>query len=184
MPKAEEFALANIARVDLEYKENDSTVTLSLTDVAEEAENIAYISEGAENVKRIKNTIKAQNNFEDIVLGYDIKFVNATFIPAVLALVDGGDLTENQGKFEKYEAPKLGVPVERQEFKTKVYTEIKDVDGKTLGYICFVYDNCKGTPVDYRLQDGEFFAPELNIKSRANVEGRPVSVEYHDELPS
>ena len=89
MPEViKEFAIANITRVDFITQEDEPKI-YSLVDVASEAESIAYLSEGEEKVLRVKNTIKAQNNTEDIVLGYDNKFVNATLIPEILARVDG-----------------------------------------------------------------------------------------------
>ncbi len=81
--------LANIARVEI-VTEEDVPRTFVLTDVASDADVTAYLSEGEEKILRIKNTIKAQNKTEDIVLGYDIKLAAATFIPEILAIVDGG----------------------------------------------------------------------------------------------
>jgi len=181
-----EFAIANITRVDF-ITQGDEPKTYSLVDVASEAESIAYLSEGEEKVLRVKNTIKAQNNTEDIVLGYDNKFVNATLIPEILALVDGGELVYGvdgeEDVVKEYIAPELGKAVERQPFTTKVYTEEKDGDGSTVSYVCFEYKNCKGTPVNYTLQDGEFYAPELNIKSRSKLGERPMKVSFLKELP-
>src|SRR5699024_3653828 len=132
MDRIKEFAIANIARVDFVTQEDEPKV-YKLIDVASEAESIAYLSEGEQDVLRIKNTIKAQNNTEDIVLGYDNRFVNATLVPEILALVDGGELTYGaDDEVEEYIAPELGSPVERQKFTTRVYTEEKDGDGSTV----------------------------------------------------
>ena len=87
-----EFPLANIVRVEIET-EDETQKQYRLTDVASEAEITAYVSEGEEKELRVKNTIKAQNKTEDIVMGYDIKLVSATMVPEILALVDGGALT-------------------------------------------------------------------------------------------
>lgn len=182
MANIKEFPIANISRVDL-ITEEETPQTYTLIDIASEAESIAYLSEGTQAALRVKNTIKAQNNTEDIVLGYDIRLVNATLVPEALALVDGGDLTKEDEKVSKYEAPELGAPVERKSFTTKIYTEEKDGDGSTVSYVCFIYKNCKGKPVNYTLQDGEFFAPELNIRSRSKLGQRPMEVLFLDELP-
>jgi len=84
--KVKEFALANIVRVDIETEE-ETPKQYRLTDVATEAEITAFISEGQEQELRVKNTIKAQNNTEDIVKGYNIRLLSATMIAEILALV-------------------------------------------------------------------------------------------------
>lgn len=181
-----EFPLANIARVEI-VTEEEVPRTFRLTDVASDAEAIAYLSQGTEKELRVKNTIKAQNNTEDIVMGYDLKLISATMIAEILALVDGGELTYDEvetNKVTKYEAPAIGSPVERIPFTTKVYTEEKDADGSTLSYVCFNYKNCKGKPVNYILKDGEFFVPELNLRSRGKLGQSPVSIDFLDKLPA
>lgn len=174
-----EFPLANIVRVEIETEE-EIPKRYRLTDVASEAEITAFISEGEEQELRVKNTIKAQNKTEDIVKGYDIRLVSATMVPEILALVDGGtwDATE-----KKYSAPVVGEPVNRTPFTMNVYTEEKDVDGGTLSYVKFSYKHCKGTPVNYSLVDGQFFAPELVAESRPKLGESPVEFEILDELP-
>ena len=175
-----EFPLANIARVEI-VTEEDVPRTFVLTDVASEAEVTAYLSEGEEKILRIKNTIKAQNKTEDIVLGYDINLSAATFIPEILAIVDGGEWDDTT---QKYTAPLVGSPVERIPFRMNIYTEEKDGDGSTISYVKFSYKNCTGKPVNYSLQDGEFYAPEFPIKSRSKLGESPVEVEILDELPA
>ena len=124
MSTIKEFALANIVRVDIETEE-EIPVTYTLTDVAREAEVTAFISEGTENELRVKNTIKAQNKFEDIVKGYDIRLVSATMIPEILALIDGGTWDSLS---KKYTAPVVGSPVNRTPFTLHIYTEEKDAE--------------------------------------------------------
>lgn len=180
MATVKEYALANIARVDIETEEK-TPVIYSLTDVASEAEVTAYISEGQEQELRVKNTIKAQNKTQDIVMGYDIRLVSATMIPEILALIDGGTWDEIN---KKYSAPVIGTPVERTKFTMHIYTEEKDADGSTKSYVKFSYLHCEGLPTNYSLQDGEFFVPELTAKSRPKMGESPVSFEILDELPA
>lgn len=66
----------------------------------------------------------------------------------------------------------------------KIYTAEKDVDGADASYVCFNYLHCKGTPVNYSLVDGGFFAPELNFRSRPKKGERPVTIDFLDELPA
>lgn len=180
MADVQEFALANIARVDIETEET-TPVKHKLVDMASEANIEAHISEGAENILRVKNTIKALNNFEDITLGYDITLSAVTMQPEVLALVDGGTWDDKE---QEYSAPPVGTPVDRKPLTLKVYTEDKDLDGETLGYVCFSFLHCKGSPVSYSFQDGEFFTEELSLKSRPASGESPVEIKYVDELPA
>ena len=175
-----EFPLANIVRVEIETEE-ETPKMYRLTDVASEAEITAFISEGEEQELRVKNTIKAQNKTEDIVKGYDIRLVSATMVPEILALIDGGTWDATA---KKYSAPVVGSPVNRTPFTMHIYTEEKDVDGGTLSYVKFSYKHCKGTPVNYSLVDGQFFAPELVAESRPKMGESPVEFEILDELPA
>lgn len=175
-----EFPLANIARVEI-ITEEEVPKEYRLTDVATDAEVIAYVSQGDEKALRVKNVIKAQNKTEDIVMGYDVKLISATMIPEILALVDGGiwdPLTK------EYAAPPIGTPVNRTPFTMNIYTEEKDGDGSTKSYVKFIYKNCKGKPVNYSLKDGEFFVPEMNATSRPKLGQSPVNFKVLDELPA
>ena len=137
-----ELPIANIARVEL-ITDEVSPKTYRLIDVAEDAESTAFISQGEEKELRNRNTIKAQNNTEDIVKGYDLKLSSATLVPEILELVDGGELTYSDDPtnliVDKYKAPALGRAVERKVFTTKIYTEVKDETGATVSYVCFTY---------------------------------------------
>lgn len=176
----QEYALANIARVDI-ITEEEVPKAYSMTDIASEAEVLAYLSEGEEKPLRVKNTIKAQNNTEDIVMGYDLKFIYATLVPEVLALVDGGTWDPLE---KEYKAAPIGVPVERKSFTTHVYTEDKDGNGDIKGYIRFIYKHCKGKPVNYSLNDGDFFVPELSMRSRPKLNKSPVEFKILTEMPA
>lgn len=175
-----EYALANIARVDF-VTEEDVPKTYTLTEVATEAEVLAYISEGIEEELRVKNTIKAQNKTADIVMGYDITLSQATMIPEILALVDGGEYDDVE---KKYAAPAIGQAVERTKFTMNIYAEEKDGDGSNKGYVKFVYKNCEGKPLNYNLVEGEFFVPEMGAKSRPKLGESPVEFELLEELPA
>lgn len=181
-----EFPLANIVRVDI-ITEEETPKSYRLTDVATEANSTAFISEGAENELRVKNTIKAQNKFEDIVKGYDTTLTSATMVGEILALIDGGTLrydAEETTKIVGYDAPPIGSVVSRTPFTAKIYTAEKDVDGSDVSYVCFNYLHCKGTPVNYVFTDGEFFAPQLLFESRPKMGESPVTLDFYDELPA
>lgn len=176
----QEYALANIARVDI-TTEAVPAVTYTLLDVATEAEVAAFISAGIDEELRVKNTIKAQNRTLDIVKGYNVTLTHATMIPEILALVDGG--TWNPAA-KKYSAPVVGTAVKRTKFTLSVYTEQKDADGGTIGYLKFVYKNCEGKPTDYSLVEGAFFVPTMTATSRPKFGESPVEFEILEELPA
>lgn len=184
--QVKELPLANIVRVEIETEET-TPKTYRLTDVASEANCVAFVSAGADQELRVKNTIKAQNNTENILKGYDVTMVNATMIAEILALVDGGTLrytgTEPDLALAGYDAPVVGTAVNRKLFTTKIYAAEKDVDGTDVSYVCFKYLHCKGTPVNYNQVDGEFFAPQLIFKSRPKFGESPVSIDFLDTLP-
>lgn len=175
-----EFPLANIARVEIITDETEPK-EYRLTDVATDAESTAYISQGNENELRVKNTIKAQNRTEDIVMGYDTRLIAATMVPEIFALVDGGTWDATT---KKYEAPPIGTVVNRTPFHMNIYTEEKDADGSTISYVKFTYKNCKGTPVNFIFKDGEFFVPEFTVKSRPKMGEKPVTFEILEQLPA
>jgi hypothetical protein len=175
-----EYSLANIARVEIETEET-SPKTYRLINVADEATIEAFVSEGEEKELRVKNVIKAQNKTEDIVKGYNIKLNSVTMQPEILALVDGGTW---DSETKKYTAPVIGTPVTKTKFILKVYTEDKDTDGETNGYVVFSFAHCSGKPVNYSIKDGEFFVEELNAISRPKFGESPVEFEYIETLPA
>ena len=78
--------------------------------------------------------------------------------PPVFALVDGGvSTTGAEGKFEGYTGPKMGEVVNRTPFTVNIYTEEKDGDGETTGYLKFTCKHCKGYARRYRDQGRRLF---------------------------
>ncbi|MBE7030286.1 MAG: hypothetical protein E7409_02530 [Ruminococcaceae bacterium] len=179
----DEHVLGNIVRAQItrECEGGESYVF----ETASEAGITPYMSEGEEKIHRVKNQILGSIRTEDIVLGYDIKLVNNTFSPELLALVDGGVVTKDEAdNFVKYEAPEAGVALERENLTVTLYAQEVDCDGGALGYYKFSFLHAKGKPVEYSLKDGEFYIPEMTLRSRAKRGERPVTVELLDELPA
>ena len=95
-------------------------------DTAQEANIDPNLSEGEENVLRIKNKILATNRTEDIVVGYDTTLSANTLLPELFAIVDGGKLVYDSVDTDKvvsYDAPLAGIPVKRKSFTLNLYTE-------------------------------------------------------------
>lgn len=174
----EDMALVNIVRTEI-ITEEDIPVTHTW-ETADEAGLVPDLSEGAEQILRVKNRIIATNRTEDIVIGFGINFKDNVFNPEVFALVDGGELIydEDETTVKKYKAPVAGIAVDRTPFTLSVYTEKKDMDGDILGYVKFIYKHCKGKPAEYSIKDGEFMVPELSMISRPKKGESPVEMEF------
>ncbi|MBR2476826.1 MAG: hypothetical protein IKB50_01680 [Clostridia bacterium] len=173
--KLDERVLANIVRAEITEEDTGDVYVFT---TSSEASIKPYASEGTEKIHRVKNTILASLRYEDILLGYEIKLVNNTFCPELLALVDGGEVTNDEdGNFVSYAAPVVGKVTERKNLTVALYTEELDCDGETLEYIKFTFRHAKGKPVEYSIKDGEFFIPELTLHSRAKTGESSVSVE-------
>ena len=161
----------------------DKTISFK---TADEAEVEPEVSEGEENILRVKNQILAINRTEDIVIGYNLTLKNNELILEMLQLVDGGEFKYDSGESTKvigYIAPKPGVVVERKPFDLVLYSAEKDTGGDVVGYAKFTFKNTKGTPVKYSLKDGEFFVPEMELKSRPKPSQVPVEIDFVDKLP-
>lgn len=181
MPATEtkNFALANIARVDIIEEKETGAKTYSLIEVAKRAEASAYISAGIDEELRVKNTIHAQNKTEDITKGYELNLSTVRAVMEILALVDGGEWDGTS----KYTGPVAGSVTERQPFTVKVYTEDKDYNGDTISYVCFTFKHCKGTPVNFIIQDGTFMANDMKIRSTPKFGENVVEFETMEALP-
>ena len=161
----QERVLANIVRAEIQDEEGGTTYVFT---TSSEASVKPFVSEGAEKIHRVKNTILGAIRFEDILLGYDIKLVNNTFSPELLALIDGGEAEmDESGNFMAYSAPVVGEATQRKSLTVNLYTEEVDCDGEMIDTIKFSFKHAKGKPVEYTFKDGEFFVPELTLRSRA-----------------
>lgn len=163
----EERVLANIVRAEITEEESGDKYVFT---TSSEASIKPFTSEGTEKIHRVKNTILGTIRYEDILLGYEIKLVNNTFCPELLALVDGGTVTADEdGTFKSYASPVVGQVTERKNLTVSLYTQEVDCDGGTVEYIKFTFKHAKGKPVEYSIKDGEFFVPELTLRSRAKT---------------
>ncbi len=171
----DERVLANIVRAEITDEVSGDTYIFT---TASEASIKPFVSEGSEKIHRVKNTILGSLRYEDILLGYEIKLVNNTFCPQLLSLVDGGVMeTDENGEFLKYSSPVVGNVTERKNLTVSLYTEEVDCDGDTTQYFKFTFLHAKGKPVEYSIKDGEFFVPELTLRSRAKSGESSVAVE-------
>lgn len=168
-----------IANIVLAEIINESTGGSLLFDTAETADCKPDLSQGKEDILRVKNRIIAMNRTEDICIGYNIKLKNNTFTPEVMCLVDGGTMSSLG-----YEGPEVGIVTERQPFTLNLYSEEKDYDSSTISYVKFTFKHNKGKPVDFKFEDGKFYVPEFESHSRPKKGEKPVYVGYVNALPT
>ena len=177
-----EQAIANVVRVDIITE--DTPPMLMRTSTSDEAGQEPIISEGTETPLRSKNRILAQNNTEDLVLGYIITLKELIVDADTFALVDGGTLTwDAEKKFFVYDGPETGAVISRKKATIDIWTEEKDADGDTVGHLRFRYRNGKGSPVKFTHKDNAFFAPEYVLKARPKLGQKPVNIANFVGLP-
>ena len=183
MPKLQDKAICNIELVEI-ITTGDSSKKYYF-DTANEATYAPDISDGQENILRVKNRVVATNKYDDIQYGSTLTFKDTSFLPEVLCVVDGGSIvTGEENKVKSYSAPVTGKTVNRVRFTTNIYTAEKDVEGTILKYAKFSFPSCIGKPANFSFKDGEFMSPEYTILSRPKSGTAPYSIEFVDALPS
>lgn len=182
--KVQEIPIANVARVEIVTEE--LTAKTYQVSTANEAKIEAFVSEGEEKELRKGNRLLAQLKTEDLIKGYNVTLKDLTMIPQVYAIIDGGvSAADPEGStFKSYTGPKVGEALSRTPFTLNLYTEEKDGDGETKGYLKMSCQHCKGTPASIEIKDGDFCAPEYKMKSRPKIGEAPLSISYLTELPA
>lgn len=168
--------IANIALAEIINENNGQSYYF---DTSEKADAKPDLSKGKEDILRVKNRIIAMNRTEDICIGYNVKLTDNTFPPELMCLVDGGTMTSSG-----YEGPEIGVAVNKTPFILNLYSEEKDYDSSTIQYVKFSFKHNKGTPVEFKFEDGKFYVPEFESTSRPKKGEKPVYVEYVSSLPN
>lgn len=174
--------IANIELVEI-ITEETSAKTYSF-DTADEANYSPDISEGSENLLRVKNRIVATNKTEDIQYGSSITLKDTSFQPQVLEVVDGGTLKKTAEEITGYASPVVGEIVSRKLFTLNIYTSERGTDGEVIKYAKFSFPSCKGKPAKFAFKDGEFMTPEYTVVSRPAKGAAPFEIDYVDSLPS
>ena len=177
-------AIANVVRVD--FITDETTPVLYSGTTMEDVSVPPRVSEGKQNELRSKNVILGQNNYEDLIIGYDPTFKDLTFEPEVFALIDGGTYTAVTGPPAgyHYDGPAVGTALARVTSTVDVWAEEKDADGEVVCYHRFRFPRCKGKPVEFTFKDGVFMVPEYKLRSRALVTGKPILIDQFAELPT
>jgi len=174
--------IVNIVRAEVTTLEDEPRV-LSF-DTVTSAEPEPVVSEGEDSELRVRNTILAQDTLEDILKGYDITLKDCVLSADLLALIDGGSVTDaGSNSFSGYRSPAAGATSSRIRFILRLYTEEKDYSGEAVGYFRFSFPNCVGTPAKFEFENGSFTAPEYVVRSRPSAGKSALTVECLDRLP-
>ncbi len=118
---------------------------------------------------------------QDVVVGYRISLQDVTVMPRVFALVDGGQITEQDGAWTSYKAPALLTQWPGKEMTLRILTKQTSTSGQTQGKIRLTFDRCQGQAVPFVWRDGAFWSPTYTLLSRGTVGGNAYLMERVDE---
>lgn len=143
------------------------------------------ISEG-EAVELICNgQLIAQKRAKDVVTGSTLTVSDNVFAPEIVKFIQGGEFeVDEHGNFVSYTAPVAGEEVKLDKFDFNIYTAQRDVAGDIVSYIKVGFPNCSGKPVNIKLENGAFFAPEYTIISAPSTGDAPYTITAVEELPT
>ena len=173
--------IVNIVRAELVTEEPQPRV-LSFETLSSAVPE-PHISEGEESELRIRNTILAQEQLEDIIKGYNITLKDCVLSRELLEIIDGGSSVTAEGTPTGYKSPVAGRTSCRVHFTLNLYAAEKDYAGENTAFFRFSFPNCVGTPAKFSLENGEFTVPEYVVRSRPHVGGHAMKVGVMDALP-
>ena len=143
------------------------------------------ITEGEATELIVNGTLIAQKRAKDVVTGSTLTVTDNVFSPEVVEFIQGGKAVYDEyGKFKTYTAPIAGEEVRLEKFDFNIYTAQRDVAGDIVSYIKVGFPNCSGKPVNIKLENGTFFAPEYTITSSPSTGEAPYTITAIEELPS
>lgn len=157
-----------------------------LIKTASEAEIKGTVDSGEDKPLRKGNRLLARHKTDDLITGYEISLSDLMVYPEVVALIDGGVVTnEPAGTFKSYAGPVTGKEVTRTPFTLELYCANKDTGNNIISYQKLTFTGCRGkSVVEWSLKDGDFFAPKYTIESMPAVGESPMSMEIVTQLPS
>ncbi len=133
----------------------------------------------------IKGVLKASKKTPATIKGVDVEFQDNMFLPEVAKIVQGGEITyDENGDFKSYTPSPAGQPPNVDPFTVDIYTEETDTSGTALRYIKLSLPNGKGQPIEFTIEDENFFAPKYKITTAPNAGEAPYTITVVDELPT
>lgn len=143
------------------------------------------ITEGEATELIVNGQLIAQKRAKDVVTGSTLTVTDNVFAPEIVKFIQGGEFeVDEHGNFVSYTAPLAGEEVKLDKFDFNIYTAQRDVAGDIVSYIKVGFPNCSGKPVNIKLENGTFFAPEYTILSSPSVGEAPYTITAVNELPT
>ena len=143
------------------------------------------ITEGEATELIVNGQLIAQKRAKDVVTGSTLTVTDNVFAPEIVKFIQGGEFeVDEHGNFESYTAPVAGEEVKLDKFDFNIYTAQRDVAGDIVSYIKVGFPNCSGKPVNIKLENGAFFAPEYTIISAPSTGDAPYTITAVEELPT
>ena len=143
------------------------------------------ISEGEAVELIVNGQLIAQKRAKDVVTGTQLTVSDNVFAPEIVKFIQGGEFeVDEHGNFESYSAPLSGDEIKNDKFDFNIYTAQRDVAGDIVSYVKVEFPNCTGKPVNIKLENGAFFAPEYTIISAPSTGDAPYTITAVEELPA
>ena len=143
------------------------------------------ITEGEATELIVNGRLIAQKRAKDVVTGSTLTVTDNVFAPEIIKFIQGGEFEQDEhGNFVSYTAPLSGDEIKTDKFDFNIYTAQRDVAGDIVSYMKVGFPNCTGKPVNVRLENGAFFAPEYTIVSAPSTGEAPYIIAAVEELPT
>lgn len=143
------------------------------------------ITEGEATELIVNGQLIAQKRAKDVVTGSTLTVTDNVFAPEIVKFIQSGEFeVDEHGNFVSYTAPSAGEEVKLDKFDFNIYTAQRDVAGDIVSYIKVGFPNCSGKPVNIKLENGAFFAPEYTIISAPSTGDAPYTITAVEELPT
>lgn len=143
------------------------------------------ITEGEATELIVNGRLIAQKRAKDVVTGSTLTVTDNVFAPEIIKFIQGGEFEQDEhGNFVSYTAPLSGDEIKSVKFDFNIYTAQRDIAGDIVSYIKVCFPNCTGKPVNIKLENGAFFAPEYTIISAPTTGEAPYTITAVEELPT
>lgn len=119
---------------------------------------------------------------QDVVVGYRISLQDVAMTPRAFALVDGGQITEQNGTWSSYQAPALLTEWPGKEMTLRIFARQTASSDQMKSRIRLTFERCQGKPVPFIWKDGVFCSPTYTLLSRGTAGGNAYLMEQVDEL--
>ena len=118
---------------------------------------------------------------EDVVVGYSISLQDVTVVPEVFAVVDGGQITEQNGVWTSYQGPDLLQTWEGKDITLRITSRQKSSSDQTGEGIRLTFERCRGQALPFVWKNGAFWSPSYTLLSRGTLGGSAYLMERMDE---